>query len=142
MLEAAVAAGLASAGVDVILLGVLPTPAVAYLTADLSADMGVVISASHNAMPDNGIKIFAAGGVKLDDAVEDEIERRMDAPHPLPTGDGVGWIKQAVDADRRYLDHLLVATPTRSEVCGSSSTVPTAQHPISPPRCTAGPGRR
>ncbi len=111
MLEAAVAAGLASAGVDVILLGVLPTPAVAYLTADLSADMGIVISASHNAMPDNGIKIFAAGGVKLDDAVEDEIERRMDAPGPLPTGDGVGRIKLAVDADRRYLDHLLVATP-------------------------------
>ncbi len=111
MLEAAVAAGLASAGVDVILLGVLPTPAVAYLTADLSADMGIVISASHNAMPDNGIKIFAAGGVKLDDAVEDEIERRMDAPGPLPTGDGVGRIKPAIDADRRYLDHLLVATP-------------------------------
>ena len=111
MLEAAVAAGLASAGVDVILLGVLPTPAVAYLTADLSADMGIVISASHNAMPDNGIKIFAAGGVKLDDAVEDEIERRMDAPGPLPTGEGVGRIRQAVDADRRYLDHLLVATP-------------------------------
>jgi phosphoglucosamine mutase len=111
MLEAAVAAGLASAGVDVILLGVLPTPAVAYLTADLSADMGIVISASHNAMPDNGIKIFAAGGLKLDDAVEDAIESRMDALGPLPTGDGVGRIRRAVDADRRYLDHLLIATP-------------------------------
>ena len=64
MLEAAVAAGLASAGVDVVLLGVLPTPAVAFLTADLGADLGVVISASHNAMPDNGIKIFAAGGLQ------------------------------------------------------------------------------
>ena len=74
MLEAAVAAGLASAGVDVVLLGVLPTPAVAFLTADIGADLGVVISASHNAMPDNGIKIFAAGGLKLDDAVEDAIE--------------------------------------------------------------------
>ena len=111
MLEAAVAAGLASAGVDVVLLGVLPTPAVAFLTADMGADLGVVISASHNAMPDNGIKIFAAGGLKLDDAVEDAIESRMDALGPLPTGDGVGRIRRAVDADRRYLDHLLIATP-------------------------------
>jgi phosphoglucosamine mutase len=111
MLEAAVAAGLASAGVDVLLLGVLPTPAVAFLTADLGADLGVVISASHNAMPDNGIKIFGAGGRKLADAVEDSIEKRMAQPGPLPTGDGVGRIRPAKDADRRYLDHLLVATP-------------------------------
>ncbi len=111
MLEAAVAAGLASAGVDVQLLGVLPTPAVAFLTADLGADLGVVISASHNAMPDNGIKIFGAGGRKLPDAVEDAIERRMADPAPLPTGEGVGRIRPAGDADRRYLDHLLVATP-------------------------------
>jgi phosphoglucosamine mutase len=111
MLEAAVAAGLASAGVDVLLLGVLPTPAVAFLTGELGADLGVVISASHNAMPDNGIKIFAAGGRKLDDAVEDGIERRMEQLAPLPTGEGVGRIRLAKDADRRYLDHLLVATP-------------------------------
>jgi phosphoglucosamine mutase len=111
MLEAAVAAGLASAGVDVLLLGVLPTPAVAFLTGDLGADMGVVISASHNAMPDNGIKIFAAGGRKLEDAVEDAIEQRMEQLRPLPTGEGVGRIRPAADADRRYLDHLLVATP-------------------------------
>jgi len=111
MLEAAVAAGLASAGVDVLLLGVLPTPAVAFLTADLGADLGVVISASHNAMPDNGIKIFGAGGRKLGDAVEDAIEKRMAHVEPLPTGDGVGRIRPAPDADRRYLDHLLVATP-------------------------------
>jgi phosphoglucosamine mutase len=111
MLEAAVAAGLASAGVDVLLLGVLPTPAVAFLTADLGADLGVVISASHNAMPDNGIKIFGAGGRKLGDDVEDAIEKRMAEPAPLPTGDGVGRIRTAPDADRRYLDHLLVATP-------------------------------
>ena len=111
MLEAAVAAGLASAGVDVLLLGVLPTPAVAFLTADLGADLGVVISASHNAMPDNGIKIFGSGGRKLPDAVEDAIERRMADPAPLPTGEGVGRIRPAGDADRRYLDHLLVATP-------------------------------
>ncbi len=111
MLEAAVAAGLASAGVDVLLLGVLPTPAVAFLTGELGADLGVVISASHNAMPDNGIKIFAAGGRKLEDAIEDAIEKRMTHLGPLPTGEGVGRVRQAKDADRRYLDHLLVATP-------------------------------
>jgi len=112
MLEAAVAAGLASAGVDVLLLGVLPTPAVAFLTADLHADLGVVISASHNPMPDNGIKIFAAGGLKLPDDVEDAIEADMAAgAGPLPTGDGVGRIRSVPDAGRRYVDHLLVATP-------------------------------
>lgn len=111
MLEAAVAAGLASAGVDVVLLGVLPTPAVAFLTAEFGAHLGVVISASHNAMPDNGIKIFAAGGLKLADDVEDAIEAALDDPGALPTGEGVGRIRLAQDADRRYLDHLLVATP-------------------------------
>ena len=76
-LEAAVVAGLASAGVDVLLLGVLPTPAVAFLTEKLGADLGVMLSASHNPMPDNGIKFLARGGQKLDDAVEIAIERRM-----------------------------------------------------------------
>ncbi|HVE95577.1 MAG TPA: phosphoglucosamine mutase, partial [Pseudonocardiaceae bacterium] len=78
MLEAAVTAGLASAGADVLRVGVLPTPAVAYLVAEFSADLGVMISASHNPMPDNGIKLFAAGGHKLPDAVEDEITAGMD----------------------------------------------------------------
>ena len=73
-LEAAVVAGLASAGVDVLTLGVVPTPAVAYLTADLGAEIGVMLSASHNPAPDNGIKLFALGGLKLPDAVEDQIE--------------------------------------------------------------------
>src|SRR5690554_5493890 len=77
-LSSAVAAGLASAGVDVLDAGVLPTPAVAYLTGATDADLGVVISASHNPMPDNGIKFFARGGVKLPDAVEDAIEERLD----------------------------------------------------------------
>ena len=71
MLEAAVVAGLTSEGVDALLVGVLPTPAVAYLTAAYQADLGVMISASHNAMPDNGIKIFGPGGHKLDDDAED-----------------------------------------------------------------------
>jgi phosphoglucosamine mutase len=111
MLEAAVAAGLASAGTDVLLLGVLPTPAVAFLTAQLEADLGVVISASHNAMPDNGIKIFGAGGVKLPDSVEDAIEAGMGAGRRLPVGADIGRIAVADAPARRYLDHLLLATP-------------------------------
>src|SRR3954471_985394 len=73
-LEAAVVAGLASAGVDVLRVGVLPTPAVAHLTGSLGADLGVMLSASHNAMPDNGVKFFARGGHKLADEIEDQIE--------------------------------------------------------------------
>src|SRR5438874_3777959 len=73
-LEAAVVAGLASAGVDVVRLGVLPTPAVAHLTGSTGADLGVMLSASHNPMPDNGIKFLARGGIKLDDVIEDAIE--------------------------------------------------------------------
>src|ERR1700719_587361 len=76
-LEAAVVAGLASSGVDVLRLGVIPTPGVAYLTKALGADFGVVISASHNPARDNGIKFFGPGGVKLPDAVEDQIEARL-----------------------------------------------------------------
>src|SRR3954463_3191221 len=79
MLEAAVTAGLSAAGADVLRVGVLPTPAVAYLTGELDAGLGVMIPASHNPIPDNGIKLFAAGGHKLPDAVEDEIEAHVRA---------------------------------------------------------------
>ncbi|GAA3841779.1 phosphoglucosamine mutase [Saccharothrix violaceirubra] len=114
MLEAAVVAGLAAAGADVLRVGVLPTPAVAFLVADLGADVGVMISASHNPMPDNGIKLFAAGGHKLPDAVEDEIEQRMaDADAHRPTGADVGRVRDIADAERRYVDHLLSVTPHR-----------------------------
>jgi phosphoglucosamine mutase len=112
MLEAAVAAGLASAGADVLRVGVLPTPAVAYLVGGLSADLGVMISASHNPMPDNGIKLFAAGGHKLPDEVEDEISQRLDDPAAhRPTGAQIGRVRDVGDAAERYLDHLLTATP-------------------------------
>jgi len=109
MLEAAVAAGLAAAGTDVLLLGVLPTPGVAFLTDDLDADLGVMISASHNPMPDNGIKIFGPGGRKLDDATEDAIEARMSlgAVEPLPSGAAIGRINSATDAKYHYLEHLV-----------------------------------
>ncbi|HEX4704315.1 MAG TPA: phosphoglucosamine mutase [Pseudonocardiaceae bacterium] len=110
MLEAAVVAGLASAGADVLRLGVLPTPAVAYLVDALGADLGVMISASHNPMPDNGVKLFSAGGHKLPDAVEDEIEARLAPPAERPTGVAVGRIVDAPEAASRYLDHLVSAT--------------------------------
>jgi phosphoglucosamine mutase len=113
MLEAAVVAGLASAGAEVLRLGVLPTPAVAHLTADTGADLGVVLSASHNPMPDNGIKVFARGGHKLPDAVEDEIERRMGETWTRPTGAGVGRARDLVDAPERYADHLLATLPNK-----------------------------
>ena len=112
-LSAAVTAGLASAGVDVEDAGVLPTPAVAALVQDTGADLGVVLSASHNPMPDNGIKFFAAGGRKLPDDVEDQIERRMQEPWDRPTGDRVGRIRVLADATDRYVDRLLRTLPHR-----------------------------
>ncbi|NBH07810.1 phosphoglucosamine mutase [Amycolatopsis sp. SID8362] len=111
MLEAAVVAGLTSAGADVRLVGVLPTPAVAYLVGALEADLGVMISASHNPMPDNGIKLFAAGGHKLPDGIEDEIEAGLSADAVRPTGIGVGRVTAVEDALDRYAGHLLGATP-------------------------------
>jgi len=111
-LEAAVVAGLASAGVDVHLLGVLPTPGVAYLTDSLKADLGVVLSASHNPMPDNGIKFLARGGVKLDDAIETAIEKRLREPWDRPTGAGVGRVTTYDAAVTDYAGHL-VATVER-----------------------------
>jgi phosphoglucosamine mutase len=112
MLEAAVTAGLTSAGAEVLRIGVLPTPAVAHLVAELSADLGVMISASHNPMPDNGIKLFAAGGHKLPDAVEDEIIAAMDSrDRERPTGARIGRVRDVPEVTGRYLDHLLLATP-------------------------------
>jgi phosphoglucosamine mutase len=109
MLEAAVVAGLTSAGADVLRLGVLPTPAVAYLVGELGADLGVMISASHNPMPDNGIKLFSAGGHKLPDDVEDEIAANLEQPAVRPTGAAVGRVTDAPEAVLRYLDHLVAA---------------------------------
>jgi phosphoglucosamine mutase len=107
-LSSAIAAGMASAGVDVTQVGVLPTPGVAHLTASTDVDLGVVISASHNAMPDNGIKFFARGGFKLEDAIEDEIEAGLGAAWDRPVGADVGRINDDVAlADRSYIDHLV-----------------------------------
>jgi phosphoglucosamine mutase len=112
-LEAAVVAGLASAGVDVIRAGVLPTPAVAYLTDAYDADLGVMLSASHNPAPDNGIKFFARGGHKLPDSVENAIEASLGAQWERPVHSALGRVREAGDATRRYLDYLLTTTPNR-----------------------------
>ena len=112
-LEAAVVAGLTSAGVDVYRVGVLPTPAVAFLVKESGADLGVMISASHNPMPDNGIKFFAKGGDKLADQVEAQIEARLGEPWDRPTGLNVGRIIFDEDAKERYITHLLSTIDTK-----------------------------
>ncbi len=106
-LEAAVVAGLLSAGVDVHLLGELPTPAVAHLTGSLGADLGVMLSASHNPMPDNGVKFLARGGRKLDDVIENAIEKRMGETWQRPTGGKVGRVSTHQTATDEYAAHLL-----------------------------------
>lgn len=114
-IAAAVEAGLSSSGIDVYDAGVLPTPAAAYLVADLEADFGVMISASHNPAPDNGIKFFARGGQKLPDEVEDAIEAQMHNEAVRPTGADVGRIQRFSDAEDRYIVHLLSTLPHRLE---------------------------
>jgi phosphoglucosamine mutase len=113
MLEAAVVAGLASAGANVIRVDVLPTPGVAFLTAETRADFGVMLSASHNPMPDNGIKLFAAGGHKLPDELELRIEAEIEAPSTWqrPTGNRIGRVDDLVDGAEHYLKHLVNSTP-------------------------------
>src|SRR5690348_16899744 len=117
-LEAAVVAGLASSGVDVLRLGVIPTPGAAYLTGALDADFGVVISASHNPAADNGIKFFGPGGVKLPDATEDAIEAQLKParlnPAPPRTAE-FGRVRDAAAEHGRYLDHLLATLPSSSQ---------------------------
>ncbi|ASW53588.1 phosphoglucosamine mutase [Plantactinospora sp. KBS50] len=111
MLEAAVVAGLASAGANVVRVGVLPTPAVAFLVGEAKADFGVMLSASHNPMPDNGIKIFAAGGQKLPDDIELQIEATIEADgapaRVRPTGAGIGRVHDLLDGAEHYIQHLV-----------------------------------
>ena len=107
MLEAALVAGLTSVGVDVLLAGIVPTPAIAYLVKYYSADAGFVISASHNPMQDNGLKIFDAAGRKLSDKLEDEIENLMKSQFLTPIGEGIGRVKELVDAEQAYIAYLL-----------------------------------
>ena len=111
-LESAIISGLTSAGVDVYRVGVLPTPAVAYLAKESNADLGVMISASHNPMPDNGIKFFAKGGDKLADSLEAQIEARLGEPWSRPTGLDVGRIFTDESASTRYINYLLSTIST------------------------------
>jgi phosphoglucosamine mutase len=106
-LEAAVVAGLASAGVNVLRLGILPTPGVAFLTEACNADLGVMLSASHNPMPDNGVKFFARGGNKLDDELEDTIESRLTEVWARPTGASVGRVSVDESLVENYVAHLV-----------------------------------
>ncbi|MFE6254903.1 phosphoglucosamine mutase [Agromyces sp. NPDC057865] len=112
-LTSAVAAGLASSGVDVLDAGVIPTPATAFLIDSIHADFGVMISASHNPAPDNGIKFFSFGGTKLPDEVEDRIESYLGKQKLAPIGGGVGRIRRFSDAEDRYVVHLLGTLPNR-----------------------------
>jgi len=136
-LEAAVCAGLASAGVDVMRVGVIPTPAAAYLVGEFRTDLGVMLSASHNPMPDNGIKFFQRGGVKLADELEDAIEARMEEPWDRPIGEQVGRIRYSDSAVDTYIDHLVASLRQDNALSGlkvvldcangaSSKTGPTA----------------
>ncbi|WP_229073925.1 phosphoglucosamine mutase [Actinoplanes sp. DH11] len=114
MLEAAVVAGLTSAGANVVRVGVLPTPAVAYLVGQTNADLGVMLSASHNPMADNGIKLFAAGGAKLPDELEERIEKAVADGHGLvgrPTGAAIGRVHDLLDGAEHYIKHLVESTP-------------------------------
>ncbi|MFC7535306.1 phosphoglucosamine mutase [Actinoplanes sp. GCM10030250] len=114
MLEAAVVAGLTSAGANVVRVGVLPTPAVAYLVGQTNADLGVMLSASHNPMPDNGIKLFAAGGTKLPDELEERIEQAVADGHALigrPTGAAIGRVHDLLDGAEHYIKHLVESIP-------------------------------
>ncbi|NEG70412.1 phosphoglucosamine mutase [Bifidobacterium choloepi] len=107
-LASALAAGMSAGGFDVIDAGIIPTPGVAYLTSVLNVEMGAVISASHNPMPDNGIKFFARGGFKLPDSKEDEIEAVLGEDWERPTGAGVGRVSHdTVTATNLYIDHLV-----------------------------------
>jgi phosphoglucosamine mutase len=118
MLEAAVVAGLTSAGANVVRVGVLPTPAVAYLVGQASADLGVMLSASHNPMPDNGIKLFAGGGLKLPDELEQRIEAAVADGHgsvARPTGAGIGRVHELMDGAEHYVKHLVGSIPNRLE---------------------------
>jgi phosphoglucosamine mutase len=120
MVEPALTAGFISVGIDVFLVGPMPTPAVAMLTRSLRADLGVMISASHNPYHDNGIKLFDRRGLKLSDTVESEIEKRMsgELEIPLADPDKLGRAKRLDDAPGRYIEFVKHSFPRRSNLSG------------------------
>ncbi|WP_203299637.1 phosphoglucosamine mutase [Marinobacter sediminum] len=118
MFESALEAGLAAAGVDVKLLGPMPTPAIAYLTRTFRASAGIVISASHNPHHDNGIKFFSAAGTKLDDALEAEIERWLDQPLEVCASGELGKASRVDDAPGRYVEFCKSTVPNEFSLDG------------------------
>ncbi len=118
MLESALEAGLSAAGVDVRLLGPMPTPAIAYLTQTLRATAGIVISASHNSFQDNGIKFFSADGSKLPDSIELEIEAAMDKPFEIVPSDRLGKATRVSDAPGRYIEFCKSTIPSMTRLSG------------------------
>ncbi|MGH6610293.1 MAG: phosphoglucosamine mutase [Burkholderiaceae bacterium] len=126
MLEAALEAGLSSAGVDVVLCGPLPTPGVAYLTRALRLDAGIVISASHNPYPDNGIKFFSARGTKLDDAIEARIEAELEKPWSCVDSSRLGKARRLDDAAGRYIEFCKRTFPSEADLKGLKIAVDSA----------------
>ena len=118
MFESALEAGLVAAGVDVAMLGPMPTPAVAYLTRTFHAQAGIVISASHNPYPDNGIKFFSSHGAKLDDAVELAIEAQMDQPMTIVESADLGKVTRVDDAAGRYIEFCKSTIPSSFSLRG------------------------
>ena len=123
MFESALEAGLAAAGVDILLLGPMPTPAVAYLTRTLHADAGIVISASHNPYGDNGIKFFSADGSKLPDEVEEAIEAELEKPMELVPSVQLGKARRVVDAGGRYIEFCKSRFPKNLDLKGMKIVV-------------------
>ena len=120
MMESALVSGFTSVGMDVVMVGPMPTPAVAMLAQSMRADLGVMISASHNPAPDNGIKFFARGGTKLPDEVEDAIEARLGEEWDRPEGTAVGTIRRYEGAIDAYVEHL-AGTLDRRDADGEQS---------------------
>ncbi len=118
LLETSLEAGLIAAGIDVVLLGPMPTPAIAYLTQTFRAEAGIVISASHNPYHDNGIKFFSADGMKLPDEVELEIESMMDQPMTCVASDKLGKARRLDNADGRYIEFCKSQFPVRLSLEG------------------------
>jgi phosphoglucosamine mutase len=118
MLESALEAGIVSAGADVMLVGPMPTPAIAFITSSMRADAGVVISASHNPYQDNGIKLFASDGFKLPDDVEADLERRMESPADVPKPEQLGKATRVEDAEGRYVQFLKDTFPRERTLDG------------------------
>ncbi len=123
MFESALQAGLSAAGVNVRLLGPMPTPAIAYLTRTLHASAGIVISASHNPHHDNGIKFFSSQGTKLPDSVEHEIEAKIDEPMTTVESAELGKALRIVDAGGRYIEYCKSTVPMQLELRGMKIVV-------------------